>query len=345
MKEIYCNSPVSQWHVNQLGLPTTSILANPNLAVFHVPFPYDTQGAEFEILLDRTLETADKIIILCSELHDRTVDFVRRYQQHNIKFFLCGSVDGVTSSDWMDWIITTLHFYKENKEKVLDRLTPYSSKLKTFDMLLGQPREHRTLIYDYINSHYLTDQVIMTYISPNNKITPSINNSGWIWEDQGLEVIDTDLKWTVGQVRYYGQQMFLSQVAPIKIYNQTAFSLVTETNFSNNFVFHTEKIVKPIIARRLFIAFAGRHYLRNLHRLGFKTFNDIIDESYDNEYDYRLRGQMICQQISYLIKQDQQQILDAIKPIVEHNYYTMMETDWYGDFTRELRAVLLDHTS
>jgi hypothetical protein len=185
----------------------------------------------------------------------------------------------------------------------------------------------------------------MTYISPENKITPAMNNPGWIWEDQGLEVIDTDFKWTVGQVRYYGQQMFLSQVAPIKIYNQTAFSLVTETNFSNNFVFHTEKIVKPIIARRLFIAFAGQHYLRNLHRLGFKTFSDIIDERYDNEPDYRLRGQMICEQISHLIKQDQQQILDAVKPIVDHNYAVMMNTDWYGDFSKEFRAVLLAHTN
>jgi hypothetical protein len=345
MKEIYTNSYVSQWHVSQLGLPTTSVLAGPKLAVFHVPFPYDTQDAEFEILVDQALETADKIIILCSELHDRTVDFVRRYQQHKIKFFLCGSINGVTSFDWMDWVITTLCFYKENKEKVLDRLTPYSSKPKIFDILLGQPREHRTLIYNYINSHNLTDQVIMTYISPENKITPAMNNPGWIWEDQGLEVIDTDFKWTVGQVRYYGQQMFLSQVAPIKIYNQTAFSLVTETNFSNNFVFHTEKIVKPIIARRLFIAFAGQHYLRNLHRLGFKTFSDIIDERYDNEPDYRLRGQMICEQISHLIKQDQQQILDAVKPIVDHNYAVMMNTDWYGDFSKEFRAVLLAHTN
>jgi hypothetical protein len=84
MKEIYTNSYVSQWHVSQLGLPTTSVLAGPKLAVFHVPFPYDTQDAEFEILVDQALETADKIIILCSELHDRTVDFVRRYQQHKI---------------------------------------------------------------------------------------------------------------------------------------------------------------------------------------------------------------------------------------------------------------------
>ena len=95
----------------------------------------------------------------------------------------------------------------------------------------------------------------------------------------------------------------------------------------------------------MFIVFGGHRYLKNLHQLGFKTFNNIIDESYDDEPDYERRGEKICQQISYLLQQDQKQILNAIKPIVEHNYQVLMETDWYGDFSKELRAVLLAHTN
>lgn len=342
MSKIYTNSPVSEWHVRQLDLPVTADLSSSKLAVFHVPFPYDTQGDAFELKVNQTLDTVDQLVILCSELHDRTADFIRRYQQPKIKFFLCGQVDGVQSSDWMDWFTTTAHFYKTNTERVLDRLTPYSVKPKSFDILLGQPRPHRTLINEYITDNGFADKVLMTYINHEHKITANVNNPGWIWEDQGLEIIDTKLKWTIGQVRYYGQQMSLSQVVPIEIYNQTAYSLVCETNFSNNFVFHTEKIVKPILARRLFIAFAGRYYLRNLQRLGFRTFSDIIDESYDNESDYQLRGEMICKQIAYLIEQDQQQVLDAIRPVVDHNYRVMMDTDWQADYFKELRAVLLD---
>jgi hypothetical protein len=184
----------------------------------------------------------------------------------------------------------------------------------------------------------------MTYINYQEKISADGNSSTWFWEDEGLEVIDTDLKWTVSQVMYYGYKISLSQVVPIKAYNQTAYSVVAETNFADDFIFHTEKIVKPILARRLFIVFGGYQYLKNLHQLGFKTFSDIIDESYDDEPDYKLRGAKICQQISYLLQQDQQQILTAIKPIVEHNYRVLMETDWYGDFAKELQAVLLAHT-
>ena len=345
MNKIYTNSPVSQWHVRQLELPTTYTLDSPELAVFHIPFPYDTQGAAFEIDVDQAITTANQVIFLCSELHDRTVDFIRRYQSSKFKFFLCGAVDGIKSSDWMNWFITSTHFYKTSSAKVLDRLNPYSVKPKTFDILLGQSRPHRDIIYRFVTENNLNARVVMTYINHENKITANLNNSGWIWENQGLEIIDTDLKWTIGQVKYHGQQMSLSQIAPIEIYNQTAYSVVCETNFSDNFVFYTEKIVKPILARRLFLVFAGQYYLRNLQRLGFKTFSSIIDETYDNESDYQLRGKMICEQISYLVQQDQQRILDAIKPIVDHNYAVMMTTDWYGDFAKELRAVLLDQTN
>jgi hypothetical protein len=345
MKEIYADNPVCKWLLTQAGLQTTEDIT-AELAVYHVPFPYDQgHGEQFESRINQSLIHSDCIIILCSELHEKTANFIRRYQNPKIKFFLCGAVEGVESSDWMDWFITSSHFYKKNPVNVLDRLNPYQLKPKSFDILLGQFREHRTLIYDYINRNNLNDQVLMTYINFQEKISVDGNSNTWLWESDGLEIIDTDLKWTVGQVRYYGQQMSLSQVVPIQAYNQTAYSVVAETNFANDFVFHTEKIVKPILARRLFIVFGGHHYLKNLQRLGFKTFSNIIDESYDNEPDYNSRGEMICNQLSYLLQQDQRQVLDAIQPIVEHNYQILMSTEWNTNFIKELRAVLLDRTS
>ena len=345
MMKIYADNPVCEWQLTQAGLqPTEDITAK--LAVYHVPFPYDRgHGEQFESRINQSLIYSDYIVVLCSELHEKTANFIRRYQNPKVKFFLCGAVEGVESSDWMDWFITSSHFYKTNPAKVLDRLNPYQVKPKTFDILLGQFREHRTLIYDYINNNHLNDQVLMTYINYQEKISADGNSGTWFWEDEGLEIIDTDLKWTVGQVRYYGQQMSLSQVAPIQAYNQTAFSLVAETNFANDYVFHTEKIVKPILARRLFIVFSGCHYLKNLQRLGFKTFSNVIDESYDNEPDYKRRGEMICEQINYIITQDQQTILDKIKPIVDYNYDVLIQTSWNDNFAREFRAVLLAHTN
>jgi hypothetical protein len=134
-------------------------------------------------------------------------------------------------------------------------------------------------------------------------------------------------------------------VIPINIYNETAYSVVTETNFMNSYTFYTEKTVKPILAERLFVAFGGQHYIRNLHNLGFKTFNGIIDESYDEEPDMAKRYQMVYEQMQYLFAQPQKKILELVKPIAEYNKHHMSTTDWYGDFARELQAVLLEHVN
>lgn len=336
---IYADSGVCEWHLAQINLQATQDITAKK-ALYHVPFPYDRgYGVQFELRVNQSLIHSDCVVVLCSELHDKTVDFIQRYQNPKIKFFICGNINGIDTSIWMDWFITSSQFYRTNPT-VLDKLNPFQVKPKGFDILLGLGRDHRTLIYNYVNDNNLNNQVLMTYIN-QNKIPSNKDSATWIWETEGVELISPDIKWTVGEIKYYDHLMSLSQVIPIQIYNQTAFSLVTETNFADNFVFHTEKIVKPILARRLFIVYGGQHYLKNLHKLGFKTFSDIINESYDNEPDYRKRGQLICEQISYLLQQDQQQILDAIKPIVEHNYRVMIEMDWYGDFAIELRSAFI----
>jgi hypothetical protein len=346
---IYTDADHCQWLTRMIGFDSITDIEEfiqypgPKSAIFHIPYPYETEGAFFEQRILRIIDQCDKIAICGSELHRITVDFIYRFQNPKIKYFLCGAVENIKSSQWMSWFITTSHFYKTNP--ILTQLTPYEVKPKFFDILLGQPKPHRDVAYDYIINHDLQDQVIMTYLGHPRSIIPGENNPGWIWEDDGLELIETNIKWTVTQVRYYGQQMSLSQVVPIKIYNQTAYTVVCETNFDNHYSFYTEKIVKPILARRLFIVFSGKHYLKNLRNLGFKTFDGIIDESYDDVEDDRQRYNSALAQIQYLINQPQEEILTKIKHITEHNKQVMLTTNWLGDYLKEFQEFLLDRTN
>ncbi len=120
------------------------------------------------------------------------------------------------------------------------------------------------------------------------------------------------------------------------MYNQTAYSVVAETCFHDNFAFYTEKTSKPIIAKRLFVMFAGQHYLANLRKLGFRTFDSVIDESYDQESDALIRWKKAWDQMKWLSEQPQEQILERIRPIVEHNFEHIMTTNWANDFRAEL---------
>ena len=130
----------------------------------------------------------------------------------------------------------------------------------------------------------------------------------------------------------------MSSIIPVTIYNQTAYSLIAETRAENTISFFTEKVIKPIIARRLFVVISGYRYLENLRILGFKTFDGVIDESYDLIEDSHERWTQAMQQVEYLCSQDQQSVLTQIHDIVEHNYQLIMESNW------ENTAISLIHT-
>lgn len=327
---IYADTDVCKWHVNQLNINT-----NLNVAIYQVPYPFDPKFAD-------TIKTAlliyDQIIILISELHFDSVEFCLQHQDPKIKYFSCGFIDGLSTIPWMDWFITTVDFYKHSI--ILTQLRPYDIKPKAFDILLGWAKPHRQQIYNYVNSNNLNHKAVMTYLQDRSQPLQKQLSNSWVWPN--IEIPKENFQSTITCIRHEGKLITLSQVISTDIYNQTAYSVVAETNFDNHYNFYTEKIVKPILAERLFIVFAGKNYLKNLQKLGFKTFDGIIDESYDSIDNNEQRFNLALEQMQLLMKQPQEEILAKIRPITEHNKQVMLNTEWYGNFSRELQAVVLD---
>jgi hypothetical protein len=239
----------------------------------------------------------------------------------------------------MDWFITTLHFYKFYKPNLLDNIFPHSAKPYYFDALLGRKKTHRDRAWDYIQTH-IADKGITTYINDHHLAIDKNNSQKWIWENNGLTVNEIP-KFTVEWVDYFGYSVRLSQIIPIEIYQQSAYSLVAETNCDNHFVFFTEKTVKPIIGRRLFIMIGHYRAMAKLRELGFKTFDGIIDESYDNIENDIKRHHTALAQLEWLCRQDQKIILSKCREITEHNYNHMMTTEWYQLFLNQYKNYFL----
>lgn len=89
----------------------------------------------------------------------------------------------------------------------------------------------------------------------------------------------------------------------LDMYRNTYFSVVTETNFFQEqepALFLTEKIFKPIAHKHPFIVLGRPKTLSYLKDLGYRTFNTVIDESYDEETDDVLRMMMILKEIKRL---------------------------------------------
>lgn len=94
-------------------------------------------------------------------------------------------------------------------------------------------------------------------------------------------------------------------------YVDTYVNLVTETFFGTN-VFLSEKIFKPISNYQPFIVLGDYHTLAELKKLGFKTFEPFIDESYDEEKDPKKRFEKIEIEIQKLKEKSIEEI---------HNWY------------------------
>lgn len=332
----------SQWTYYQNIDEFISNTHQRKIACFQIPYPYD-DSIEREI--DQVYDTADAVIVVGNELHAKTTDFIHRYERPKIRWFICGfltpPLDNGRTYASMDWFTTSVNFYKHIRPSTLYELRPFDVKPLMFDALLGRQKRPRDRAYRHIQDNNLLDKGVVTYIGdiqPNFHIG---DESKWIWPKEGLSEYET-VAWTVDQVNYYGHKMSLSQIIPIDIYNKTAYTLVCETNADNNYVFFTEKTVKPILARRLFIMIGGRYQLARLRDLGFRTFHGIIDESYDEIERPPERFDAALAQLDWLCQQPQEKILEQCREIVNHNFNLMYTKDWYDDFKVHFRSILFN---
>ena len=107
--------------------------------------------------------------------------------------------------------------------------------------------------------------------------------------------------------------IFISQEYENKLINWIKKSI-------RNKSFVTEKTAKPLLSKRLFVVFSGPNHLRGLKNLGFKTFDNVIDESYDNIDDRTQRLQAAWKTVEYLSTVDPVKLYQEVWPIIEHNH-------------------------
>ena len=118
--------------------------------------------------------------------------------------------------------------------------------------------------------------------------------------------------------------------------------IVTETVFYYDKLHLTEKIFKPIVSKQPFMLLAAPGNLEYLRSYGFKTFNSVINESYDSIQDSDLRTETVVKQLHWycsLTLDEKTDIIQQLKPIVDHNFH-----HFYGEFRHIIVKELLDNT-
>ena len=82
--------------------------------------------------------------------------------------------------------------------------------------------------------------------------------------------------------------------------------------------------------------------LAYLKSYGFKTFDSVIDESYDNIQDNDLRIEAVVKQLHWycnLPPGEKTDIIQQLEPIIQHNF-----DHFYGEFRHIIARELLDNT-
>lgn len=269
------------------------------------------------------LRSADLIMCKLIEGRAETIDLLERFDWPNVVFAVSfvpevmpTHATVIQDQYWLK--STTLGHLNEFKQFKSDRdLSMFTPKRKYFDVLYGMRKPWREYVKQYIGQSGKSDFFLESeFLTVNSTYPGAVGDcNGIFWEEE----INTSVQNKAGMILYRGKFMYPSQVLPLKVYKETAYSIVCETHVDKRFSFFTEKVAKPMIAGRLFVAISGKHYLRNLRSLGFKTFGNIIDESYDEIDVHQDRWRCAMDSALALCSMDQDEVMRQCAPALVHN--------------------------
>jgi hypothetical protein len=305
-------------------------------------------GHKFSQEIDQVKQCSDLVFAFDNEIHPYHKQLFKQHCQPNVHWAIPAHVNNLCVDKknvilWNFFLHSTKMFYSNILFK-LEELNHNSTKPLYFDALLGRPRSHRDFLYQKIKDNNLQNKIKLTYLNPDL-------NDDSIKFEWDLNISKSEIEHikhpvsTMRKVSYYGQQQPLSRIIPIDMYNQTAYSIISETGFDNFYSFYTEKTAKALLAKRLFVMFSGYKFLENLQQIGFQTFSNVIDESYDQIPDNQQRWLAAFEQVKKLCNMDQHEVFEKISPAVEHNYSLLMNTDWDQHMINQVQQKINDYTT
>ena len=220
---------------------------------------------------------------------------------HNIKIqpvFPKLDIEHIKWSGGVSWF----WFYMYEKHK--DKKYVFDHGQKSFDFL-------------YLNKMDRSHRKRLFY-----KMEPLLANSLYsFWPDKIKLPKQFELPW-VEDYPFRGLDQDIHELP----YNQTKFSLISESNDTNDEIFFTEKIWKSIIAKHAFVVHGNHLYLQALRELGFKTFGAYFDESYDLDIDKNRRIEKIVETCKSLLQKNWEDIYMQTKALRQHNHDLFFDT-------------------
>jgi hypothetical protein len=248
-----------------------------------------------------------------------------------------------------DCYFTNIVEYTENKAAQLQAAFDYKThRPYQFLFLNGRLRPHRKYLIDNLRVYGLLDHALWTNLSSQvemgftSQLTPKLTSS--------IELVrllppEYEIERAVPQQALVPESGFVKHllfnntwgdaIVNPRCYTDSWFSLVTETIYDYPHTFRTEKIWKPVLMAHPFVVAANPGYLRDLRNAGFKTFNTLIDERYDQIDSPHARMDRIIDTVRWLCKDSYAaEFWEASRDICKYNQQHLVE------YNRQQRAAL-----
>ena len=317
------------------------VLAQP-FRIAALPIFYDRPGVWSHVPgLERLdFDRFDLVLFSDPEYHD--LQEVRAWLPTAKAVVATGGISQLTAMD-PDREVYRPYYIRDFIEQNTYQDTTALEKCFRFEALLGARRPHRDFVWKALHRSGLLDQNIVTYRSGfpgaiQDYLTDIVSarlgtDLQWPYVSPNL-----DPAWEVSAAVTNRD----SRLSPIEIYRRTWYSIICETLFTGRNFFLSEKTIKAMFNRRVFVLFGPANYLAQLHEHGFETFRHSLDESYDQETRDPVRYEQVLQQIWRLAwLEDPIEIYNSMRSVLDHNHQRLFELELKRG--RDQRDLLMRH--
>lgn len=196
--------------------------------------------------------------------------------------------------------------------------------IKTFGCLNKRIRQHRVWFYGYLYESNLLERGL---ISMNE-----FQKHGYTWEGKTMDIDFIEkISKPLPLLVYNKSNNQLDDNYYINRFNDdvcldTYVSVVSEAQCgdSDETIFLSEKIFKPIACMHPFIVMGNKNSLKKMRELGYKTYDDFIDQTYD-ELPTHDRLKKIIESIKKIdLIENKLDWYKLLKNDLEYNYNLLM---------------------
>ena len=249
--------------------------------------------------LDQTVPGQEIMLDLCSEGPSlRRLGVTELVDQYNLSVSITRWSNGIEQVPYHRvYCNSNSHFFPMSHHYWIDEISNVLPAEFRFGLFLGRgcPSRNR-ILYDVANCWH--DKFLLSKMknrhgdswenrAPNGSVQPE-SSAEWFDDEESAKQWFENCPVSSIDNHVIQDQYLIPEVSSgdmarslFQHYSRFNVELVCETYTLGETFFPTEKTIRPMVGNRPFVVYGPINYLTNLRNRGFRTFETLWDESYD----------------------------------------------------------------